>query len=91
MFDENQQVKIVDFGIASSEKMPEKADRSAVIGSPAFMSPEQGRGANTDHRTDIYSLGITFYQMLYGRLPYSAESPMEYVEKHTRSPISCLR
>lgn len=80
MFDENQQVRIVDFGIASSEQMPDRD--SAVVGSPAYMSPEQGRGRKTDHRTDIYSLGITFYQMLYDRLPFSAESPMQYVEKH---------
>jgi serine/threonine protein kinase/ActR/RegA family two-component response regulator len=87
MFDENQQVKIVDFGIASSEKMPEKVDPTAVVGSPAYMSPEQGRGRSTDHRSDIYSLGITLYQMLFGRLPFSADSPLGYVEKHTASPF----
>ena len=87
MFDETHQVKIVDFGIASSEKMPEKSDSSAVIGSPAYMSPEQGRGSRTDHRTDIYSLGITFYQMIYGRLPFSAPSPQDYVEMHAKAPF----
>ncbi len=83
MFDENQQIKIVDFGIAFTERMPEKSDESKIIrGSPLYMSPEQGRGERTDHRTDIYSLGITFYQMLYGRLPFSADSPYEWIAKH---------
>jgi len=88
MFDESHQIKIVDFGISTSEHLPERTDQPAVIvGSPAFISPEQGRGEHTDHRTDIYSLGITFYQMLYGRLPYTAKSPQEYLEKHNSSPF----
>jgi serine/threonine protein kinase/FixJ family two-component response regulator len=86
MFDENQALRVVDFGIASSEQMPDR-DSSAIVGSPAYMSPEQGRGRKTDHRTDIYSLGITFYQMLYNRLPFLAEGPMQYVEKHTTVPF----
>ena len=87
MFDENQQVKIVDFGISSSENLPDHNRSSVVVGSPAFISPEQGRGESTDHRTDIYSLGITFYQMLYGRLPFSAKSPQEFIEKHNKAPF----
>ncbi|MCI0603283.1 protein kinase [bacterium] len=88
MFDENQQIKVVDFGIAFTEKLPEKPDESKIIrGSPLYMSPEQGRGERTDHRTDIYSLGITFYQMLYGHLPFSAETPYEWIAKHAEDPF----
>jgi len=88
MFDENQQVKIVDFGISFSKLLPEQLEQSSqVIGSPAYMSPEQGQGRAADHRTDIYSMGITFYQMLYGRLPYKANSPMEYLRQHAKDPF----
>jgi serine/threonine protein kinase/ActR/RegA family two-component response regulator len=88
MFDENRQIKIVDFGVASSEQAQEgDANSVTVVGSPAYMSPEQGRGESTDHRSDIYSLGITFYQMLYGRLPFSANGPLEWVAQHIKQPF----
>jgi serine/threonine protein kinase/ActR/RegA family two-component response regulator len=88
MFDENQYIKIVDFGVAFNQNLTEKtAESQPVVGSPAYMAPEQGRGAQTDQRTDVYSLGISFYQMLYGRLPFSAKSPWEWVAAHVEQPF----
>jgi serine/threonine-protein kinase len=73
-------VKVLDFGLA---KAPVSKDESGditatepgrVIGTPAYMSPEQARGKATDHRTDIWSFGCIMYQMLTGRLPFEGET-----------------
>lgn len=83
LFDENQQVKIVDFGLASAEKTSVRITQSQeFIGTPSFMSPEQAQSSQVDHRADIYALGITFYYMLYGRNPYEANSAIEMLIKH---------
>ena len=83
LFDENQQVKIVDFGLAFSEKMNVRITQvQELLGTPSFMAPEQAQNASVDHRADIYSLGITFFYMLYGKLPYTAASAIEMVIKH---------
>ncbi|MCI0412867.1 protein kinase [bacterium] len=83
LFDENQQVKIVDFGLAFSEKMNVRITQvQELLGTPSFMAPEQAQNASVDHRADIYSLGITFFFMLYGKLPFTAASAIEMVIKH---------
>ncbi len=70
-------IKIADFGLAY---MPEAATRltgqGVLMGTPRYMSPEQCRGDPVDRRTDIYSLGVTFYEVLTGKVPFQAESPM---------------
>ena len=88
MFDENQQTKLVDFGIAHSEHIPANITVAPeILGSPAYMAPEQGRGERVDHRADIYALGMTFFQMITGELPFSADSPMGWVLKHEKEPF----
>jgi len=83
MFDENHQIRVVDFGVAHVETgRVDSLSTGWIVGSPAYMSPEQARGDRTDHRTDVYSLGMTFYRMLYGRVPFPAESVEEAVHKH---------
>jgi serine/threonine protein kinase len=83
LFDENQQVKIVDFGLAFSEKMDVRITQvQELLGTPSFMAPEQAQNTSVDHRADIYSLGITFFYMLYGKLPFTAASAIEMVIKH---------
>ena len=88
MFDENQQMKLVDFGIAHSEQSSANITVAReILGSPAYMAPEQGRGEKVDHRADIYALGMTFFQMVTGELPFSAETPMGWVIKHDKEPF----
>jgi serine/threonine protein kinase len=68
-----EQAKLLDFGLARWNEDRQKLTRTGVfIGSPAYMSPEQGRGDPFDHRTDIYSLGVTWFECLAGRLPFEA-------------------
>lgn len=77
MIDEAGRVRILDFGLArilTSETQLTSEGES--MGTPSYMSPEQCHATDVDQRTDIYSLGVTLYQMLTGELPFSADSPM---------------
>ena len=73
-------VKVLDFGLAKSPSSEGNNDESAathpgrVIGTPAYMSPEQARGKETDHRTDIWAFGCIMFQMLTGHLPFEGET-----------------
>ncbi|MBE9115680.1 protein kinase [Lusitaniella coriacea LEGE 07157] len=84
-------LKIIDFGISSfaSEKNPESPSMSAIEGTLAYISPEQTGRMNRllDYRTDFYSLGITFYELLTTELPFNADDPLELVHCHlAKSP-----
>ncbi|WP_271253184.1 GAF domain-containing protein [Pseudanabaena sp. Chao 1811] len=88
-----KQLKIIDFGIASS--LPKETlivnHHDILEGTLAYMSPEQtGRmNRSLDYRTDIYSMGVTFYQMLTGRLPFTSDDPLELIHHHLAlEPIS---
>jgi tetratricopeptide (TPR) repeat protein len=67
--------KIMDFGIARSGNAPALTDRGAVVGTPAYMSPEQARGAEADARSDIFALGRILGEMVTGHLPAAPDSP----------------
>jgi serine/threonine protein kinase len=80
-------VKITDFGIAKFLGADERRTGSGVrLGSPWYMSPEQIRGADVDHRTDIYSLGITLYQLLTGTVPFDGEL-VSVLYRHVHEPL----
>jgi len=75
--------KIVDFGLARSEASDNTLTQSGkIMGSPFFMSPEQGQGKHLDHRTDLYSLGATAYFMVTGQRPYEGKTPIAVIFKH---------
>ena len=79
---QNQRVRILDFGLARIESDLLAADgvsltgEGAVLGTPSYMSPEQGRGQGVDARTDIFSLGVILYQMTTGKLPFRGPNTM---------------
>lgn len=76
-------VKIADFGLAKSLEATMKLTKTDVfMGTVNYTSPEQGLGKPLDHRTDIYSLGIVFYQILTNKLPFDAESAATVIYKH---------
>jgi eukaryotic-like serine/threonine-protein kinase len=80
-------VKVTDFGIAKTPTSVTITNTNKVMGSAHYFSPEQARGNIVDFRTDIYSLGIVLYEMVTGRVPYDAESPVSVALKHIQEPV----
>lgn len=75
-------VKIADFGLALPMEAATRLTATGMLmGTPGYLSPEQCRGEKVDHRTDIYSLGITYYELLTGRMPFQADSPLALIRK----------
>ena len=94
MITRDGQIKILDFGIAKLASETRLTRPGVTIGTAAYMSPEQILGDPMDHRTDIWSLGVVFHEMLAGRLPFARESEQAfaYAILHTEpQPIGRLR
>jgi len=87
LFDSIGDPYISDFGIASIAASPSNLTGNAAIGTPAYMSPEQAQGDKVDNRSDIYGLGVIIFQMLSGKPPYNADSPMAVAVKHITDPV----
>jgi serine/threonine-protein kinase len=93
-------IKLLDFGIAKLGDRSERPTGAAaqkltqhglVLGTPAYMSPEQAAGQEADLRSDIYSCGVMLYQMLTGRRPFEAESPFDVLRMHLDTRPKSLR
>jgi TolB-like protein/predicted Ser/Thr protein kinase len=94
MLTEKGQVKITDFGLAKLSWGVDLTKTSTIMGTAAYMSPEQARGEKVDHRTDIWSLGATFYEMFTGERPFKKdqEQALIYAILNDKpSPLSLLR
>lgn len=83
---------LTDFGIARLvEGTTEFTATGRIVGTPAYMAPEQGMGEKADERSDIYALGIILYQMVTGKVPYEAETPLAVLMKHATAPLPLPR
>jgi len=83
MVDPRGRVFLMDFGIASSAETSGMTRTGALMGTPYYMSPEQARGESADARSDLFSMGVMFFTMLTGVLPYRAASAMDSLIKRT--------
>lgn len=91
LFDRNSQPYLSDFGIAKLTGSQTNVTGSAIIGTPAYMSPEQAQGKEIDGRSDIYALGAIVYRMLTGARPYEGDTPMSMAIKHITDPVPDIR
>src|SRR5215469_929663 len=76
MLDANGRAYVMDFGIARSAYLPGMTQTGALIGTPEYMSPEQAKGEKLDERSDLFSLGVIFYELLTGSSPYYSDTPL---------------
>ena len=84
-------VKVTDFGIARAAASPSVTATSVVLGTAAYMSPEQAQGKTVGPASDLYSLGVVVYEMLTGALPFEAENPVAVSLKHVNEPAPSPR
>lgn len=91
MFREDESLVLIDFGLAKQAHFKAGiTGTGAIFGTPYYMSPEQGEGNPVDQRSDIYSLGIVFYEMLTGQKPYDGHTAMAVIIQHRDAPLPQL-
>ena len=91
MLRENDAIVLIDFGLARQLGGNLKSTRTGVLrGSPYYMSPEQAMGEELDARSDLYSLGVIYYELLTGKRPYAGQSAIEVLEQHVNAPLPRL-
>jgi len=92
MLRSDDSIALIDFGLAKRMRLRmELTDEGEIFGTPYYMSPEQGHGNGVDHRSDIYSLGVIFFEMLTGRKPFRADTAMGIIYQHAQAPVPLLR
>ena len=91
LFDQYNNAYLSDFGIVKLSGNSANFTGNAIIGTPAYMSPEQSQSKTVDGRTDVYALGIILYEMLTGSAPYGGDTPVSQLMQHILEPIPRIR
>ncbi len=91
MIRDDGQIKITDFGIAMALNSTQLTQTNSVMGSVHYLPPEQASGKGCTIKSDIYSMGIIFYELLTGSLPFRGDNAVEIALKHMREPLPSLR
>src|SRR5437899_1453197 len=87
MVDKGGHVYVMDFGVARSLETPGMTQTGALMGTPEYMSPEQAKGLKVDARSDLFSMGIIFYELLSGILPFKADTAMATMFKRMQERV----
>jgi tetratricopeptide (TPR) repeat protein/predicted Ser/Thr protein kinase len=87
MMDRSGKIIVMDFGIARSTAPGGMTHTGVLVGTPEYMSPEQAKGEKLDARSDLFSVGIIFYELLTGDIPYKADTSMASLYKRTREKV----
>jgi serine/threonine protein kinase len=90
LFDSTGEAFLSDFGIAKSKTVSDD-EGDWLVGTPAYMSPEQVKGKHVDGRSDIYALGVVLYRLLTGQLPFESDSTTALINAHVDLPIPDIR
>jgi DNA-binding response OmpR family regulator len=91
MFRNDESLVLIDFGLAKKAALrAEITGTGEIFGTPYYMSPEQGQANEVDERTDIYSLGIIFFEMLTGQKPFEGDTAMAVIVQHQQAPVPRL-
>ena len=90
LLNESDLVKVVDFGLAAASSLRGYGltRTGLILGTPAYIAPEQAQGGKVDPRTDIYSLGVIMYEMLCGRPPYIGPDPVSILLQHVQGKLT---
>ena len=91
LIQENGEIKITDFGIAMALNSTQLTQTNSVMGSVHYLPPEQASGKGATIKSDIYSMGILFYELLTGKLPFKGENAVEIALKHMKNDIPSVR
>lgn len=91
MIQDDGQIKITDFGIAMALNSTQLTQTNSVMGSVHYLPPEQASGKGSTTKSDIYSMGIIFYELLTGKLPFKGENAVEIALKQMRDPLPSLK
>ena len=86
MVDEAGVVRVMDFGLARSVELTGLTQTGTILGTPAYMSPEQAKGTPVDERSDLFALGIILYELLTGQVPFQADTAWGTLVKRTQIP-----
>jgi serine/threonine protein kinase len=91
LLDDSKNALLSDFGLTRMIESASSVTGKGVVGTPDYMSPEQGQGQPIDTRSDIYSLGVVLYELLTGEVPFSADTPVAVIYKHANAPLPLPR